>query len=348
MLIRSGAGRILGLTVLATAVLYGRMAASAQGSARRRWSDAQGLQRLTGVGFEHHVAETYERLGYHTDVTRGSRDQGVDVIATRRGERMAIQCKRWADAVGNDAVQQVHAGKTHYNCTSATVVCTSRFTAAAWELAQSVHVQLVDGDEYVSLMQSVQVQSHRSPWLPAGRPLLYQIGLAAIGGALILGSTYAPGPASPPAASAAIAAQPACSVYPASGGLDYYAYGSEHVMAPADGSCRGQISAQSTTIWVTTPEGTVTLLFAPGCVACVAGGSPPAGEQVVRLGPTSLAFEDPPDVAGQGLPSGGADPANGAIVTAPAFAAKETCTMPASEHSLCTVILNTFLRDHSD
>jgi hypothetical protein len=74
----------------------------------------------------------------------------------------------------------------------------------------------------------------------------------------------------------------------------------------------------------------------------------PAVEQVVRLGTHAVAFEDQPDVAGTGNPSGGPYPANGVVIynnsnaTYP-NAGEETCTLPEAQHSICTEILNDFL-----
>jgi hypothetical protein len=323
-------------------------AARRQRLAQRRWSAVHDLRVLTGVEFEQHVADTYRRMGYVTEMTPGSGDQGVDVIASRGRERIAIQCKQWADSVGNEAVQQVHTGMAYYRCDAGVVVTTSRFTASAIDLASRVDVRLVDGAEYAAMAQSVRIepiQQSRPPlrW-PSRRTLLY-VGLAA--GLTAVAAAYASTPRGTSVATSAV--PPAiCEVYPAPPGMAYYAYGGQRILAPAGGSCAVTTTAESTTIWVTVPDGAVTLESAPGCVACVLSASVPPGEQMVRLGPGSLAFEDPADVTGQGIPSGGPDPANGAIVTTPAHAAKATCTMPEAEHSLCTVILNTFLRDHSD
>jgi hypothetical protein len=87
------------------------------------------------------------------------------------------------------------------------------------------------------------------------------------------------------------------------------------------------------------------------------GAPKPAREQVTWLNgsPNStapvrsdaIAFEDPPGVAGNGSPSGGADPANGLVLydytgLGHGSASTETCTLPASEHAVCTAVLNDF------
>lgn len=122
-LVRSSAGIVLGLGCLAAAVMVGRVGADRRIRSGEHSADLATLSALSPLEFEAHVAGTYRSLGYRTDMTPGSGDQGVDVIAANDTERVAIQCKRWSGNVGNDAVQAVHAGKDWYHCTRAAVVC---------------------------------------------------------------------------------------------------------------------------------------------------------------------------------------------------------------------------------
>jgi hypothetical protein len=72
----------------------------------------------------------------------------------------------------------------------------------------------------------------------------------------------------------------------------------------------------------------------------------PAAELVARIGAGIVTFEDPPGVEGDGLPSGGLDPANGVMTYhphAPDGSWRETCTLPASHKDECTAVLNAFL-----
>jgi hypothetical protein len=83
-------------------------------------------------------------VGYRATVLGGSGDQGVDVIATRGSERIAVQCKNYAKPVGNKPVQEVYAGAQHHRCTAAWVVAPEGFTKGAVDLARSVAVSLHD------------------------------------------------------------------------------------------------------------------------------------------------------------------------------------------------------------
>jgi hypothetical protein len=58
-----------------------------------------------------------------------------------------------------------------------------------------------------------------------------------------------------------------------------------------------------------------------------------------------VAFSDPPGVAGDGIPSGGQNPANGAMTYYSADqngSWLETCTLPAAEKDMCILSLDHF------
>ena len=63
-------------------------------------------------------------------------------------------------------------------------------------------------------------------------------------------------------------------------------------------------------------------------------------------GSSEVGFEDPAGVAGDGLPSGGQEPANGVMLYMPKqgepAASLATCTLPAPQHDVCTAVLNHF------
>ena len=100
---------------------------------------------MTGHEYEQVVARYLQRHGYYgVQVTKGSGDFGVDVIARKGLTKYAVQCKYYSHAVGLDAIQEVVAGKTYYGCDAAMVVTNSTFTKAARELATRNGVKLIE------------------------------------------------------------------------------------------------------------------------------------------------------------------------------------------------------------
>jgi restriction endonuclease Mrr len=103
--------------------------------------------------FELFVEEVFQCLGFTTKLTKASGDQGIDVIATKDGVQWGIQCKGYADNVGNDAVQQAFTGARIYQCDRCIVVTNSGFTVSAQEAAHHTDCILVSGRDIPALIR---------------------------------------------------------------------------------------------------------------------------------------------------------------------------------------------------
>jgi hypothetical protein len=182
MLAVSPFGLFIGLALIVGALAYGGYASWEQAAVQRLWDHVRDVSTLSGTAFEKHVAETYRRLGYRVRVTKQSGDAGVDVIADKGTERLAIQTKQYSGSVGNDSVQQAFTGKTIYDCTGAVVVCTTTFTSAAKAAARATNVELIDGKAYSHLMQQTQPKALRSRLpFPSGAPLARELTMLGAG-----------------------------------------------------------------------------------------------------------------------------------------------------------------------
>lgn len=102
------------------------------------------LDQMDGLQFEHYLAGLLRERGYSAEVTRGSGDFGADIILTEGSKRIAVQAKRWREAVGIGAVQEVIAAKEYYQCQATWVIATARYTPQARELAKKANVMLID------------------------------------------------------------------------------------------------------------------------------------------------------------------------------------------------------------
>ena len=104
------------------------------------------IDLMNGNEFEEFVGILFKKMGYSTQVTKQSGDQGLDVIALKNGKKIGIQAKCYTNAVGNSAVQEAVAGKNFYNCDKVLVITNNFFTASAIELAQANDVILWNRD----------------------------------------------------------------------------------------------------------------------------------------------------------------------------------------------------------
>lgn len=102
---------------------------------------------MEGHEFEYFCADLLKCIGYtDAEVTPGSGDQGVDILACKDGVKYAIQCKCYSSDIGNKAVQEVYSGAKYYNCHVPVVLTNRYFTKSAKELAQKTNVLLWDRD----------------------------------------------------------------------------------------------------------------------------------------------------------------------------------------------------------
>ena len=101
-------------------------------------------RELRGVDFENYVARVFQHLGYETEETPTSGDQGVDLVVISGSKRIAIQIKGYYHSVSNSAVQEVVAGMKLYRCSQSCVVTNSRFTKSALDLATANHCLCIE------------------------------------------------------------------------------------------------------------------------------------------------------------------------------------------------------------
>ncbi len=117
--------------------------------------------------YEAYCAEQLRRAGWQAYVTGHSGDQGVDVIASKDGVRLILQCKLYNHPVGNDAVQEAFAGRTFERAQYAAVVTNNTYTPAAQQLAETNGVLLLHYSELAGIEARLKHGKNASP-VPAG------------------------------------------------------------------------------------------------------------------------------------------------------------------------------------
>lgn len=110
------------------------------------------VDTMDGYVFEDLVAQIFKKNGYIIKQTSYSGDQGVDVIAQKNDEFIAIQVKRYSSKVDNSAIQQVVAGAMHYGCNKKMVITNNFFTSSAESLAVTNQVILWDRTKLIEVL----------------------------------------------------------------------------------------------------------------------------------------------------------------------------------------------------
>lgn len=151
------------------------------------------IDLMDGHDFEFWCAGLLRKLGFHNvEVTPGSKDQGVDILAQKEGVKYAIQCKRYSHDLGNTPVQEVHAGKAMYNCHVGVVLTNQHFTHGARDLARVTgvllwdrewirnHLDLQPQDLYNSSSESDKSSLEGDEMLPAAVDVILETGQASV------------------------------------------------------------------------------------------------------------------------------------------------------------------------
>ena len=112
------------------------------------------VDTMGGVEFENYVEALFRRDGYKTQNTPRTGDYGVDLLAIKNGQRIAVQCKRYKNSIGQEAIREVYAGMQQYNCTIGIVITNSHFTKHATVLATTTRCILIDREKLGLLASS--------------------------------------------------------------------------------------------------------------------------------------------------------------------------------------------------
>lgn len=103
---------------------------------------------MDGHQFEYFCANILKNNNFiNVEVTQGSGDHGIDILAEKDGITYAIQCKCYSSNIGNAAVQQAHTGKSLYHKDIAVVLTNRYFTTQAKEEAAQLGVKLWNRDK---------------------------------------------------------------------------------------------------------------------------------------------------------------------------------------------------------
>lgn len=114
---------------------------------------------LTGHKFEHEVAKLFEKNGYNATVTKGSGDGGIDIMLTKDGENIAVQCKHHSKPVGPNDFRAFQAVTILKNFDRGFFVSLNGFTKSVPEEAkknkEKIIIDLYSLDDLIKLVKKI-------------------------------------------------------------------------------------------------------------------------------------------------------------------------------------------------
>lgn len=112
------------------------------------------MDELDGHDFEFFCADLLRAQGFiDVEVTRGSGDFGVDILAEKDGVTYAVQCKRYSGPVGVEAVLRTYGGLAYYERMVGAVMTNQYFTSPAVDAAKKLRILLWDRGYMDAMME---------------------------------------------------------------------------------------------------------------------------------------------------------------------------------------------------
>ncbi|MEX5635549.1 restriction endonuclease [Parafrankia sp. FMc2] len=107
------------------------------------------LLEMSPTEFEHLVRQLFEAMGMNSWVTQGSRDDGIDAVATNVdpivGGLCVIQAKKYRHVVGVEAVRALAGVMEDKRATKGIMVTTSWYGKSSWDfVARHGRIELID------------------------------------------------------------------------------------------------------------------------------------------------------------------------------------------------------------
>ena len=129
---------------------------------RKQLLDTQtGIGSLRGMSwreFEMLVGEAFRRQGYRIEETGlGGADGGIDLLLRKDGKTTLVQCKQWRNQrVDVKIVREMYGLLNHHAADAVKIVSVGEYTDDARRFAQGKPIELVSGDELLTLVRHVQ------------------------------------------------------------------------------------------------------------------------------------------------------------------------------------------------
>ena len=144
------------IAIIVSAAVVGAFIGAALLRRRRSRRYPSDIDLMEGHDFEYYCAELLRRRGFQeVEVTKGSGDYGIDILAEKDGVTYAIQCKCYSAPVGVKAVQEAYAGRDYYDRMVGAVLTNQYFTQPAVEAAKKLKILLWDRGYLESMIKEV-------------------------------------------------------------------------------------------------------------------------------------------------------------------------------------------------
>ena len=121
------------------------------------------IMELNPWEFENLVNNLFAKMGFEANLTRSTKDGGVDVIAFDptpiSGGKIAIQAKRYKNVVEVSAVRDLYGTVIHEGANKGILITTSHYGTSAYDFAKDKPIELIDGGGLLYLLEQNGVKA---------------------------------------------------------------------------------------------------------------------------------------------------------------------------------------------
>lgn len=125
-------------------------------------SEPDALNGMSWQEFEMLVGEAYRRQGFNVrEIGGGGADGGVDLVLTKNGQTVLVQCKQWKTfKVGVKTVRELYGVMAAQKAQGGVVVSSGVFTHEAKDFVTGKNIALIDGEKLRGVIDSVRSTPH--------------------------------------------------------------------------------------------------------------------------------------------------------------------------------------------
>ena len=112
------------------------------------------IQYATPFEFEEIITNMYQRLGYKTKLTPPRKDNGADVILTKKGKKYVVQVKHYKEEnkINRQSLQQLQGSAKHYHAHGMKFITSGFYTSSAKDYSYQHGIEILNYDELVDIM----------------------------------------------------------------------------------------------------------------------------------------------------------------------------------------------------
>jgi len=122
------------------------------------------IRSLPPRDFERLVGAAYEQMGYRVDYAVEGQDGGFDLLMRRGSEKALVQCKNWYRGwTGVSEVRELYGVATSEGAAKSIFVTSGVFTEEAIAFAKRKPLELLDGEDLLTLIDSIHGSSVSRP-----------------------------------------------------------------------------------------------------------------------------------------------------------------------------------------